>query len=634
MCGIVAAVAHRDIVPLLLEGLRRLEYRGYDSAGISVLTANNELIRIRHKGRVDELNAIVTKSPLSGFTGIAHTRWATHGQPSEQNAHPHVVGNRLALVHNGIIENYEEIREQITAKGFVIQSETDSELIAWCIFDEINQGFDLLNAVAKALKKLKGTYAFAVIDAQTPGKIIGARLGPPLIVGIGQHEYFLTSDTLAIQREAEKFIYLEDGDIVEISYENLKTFQENNPKNISNPAEQDEAEGVRIYNGSLKSITRKIKTQSLLQDAADKSGYPHFMLKEIFEQPTVILDTLEGRLFENRVIEQAFGVEATAIFDKVQKVQIVACGTSFHAGLLGRLWLESLAGIPCQVEIASEFRYRKRSPENGNTLYVAISQSGETADTLAALRNINPLEYCGSLGICNVPNSSLARETDLVFMTHAGPEIGVCSTKSFTAQLMALFLLTMLLGRRRGLQPTQESMLMKPIIELPEILKKTLALSEKIKEMAKLLTKKTHALFLGRGLETPIAQEGALKLKEISYIHAEAYPAGELKHGPLALVDANMPIIVVAPNDSLIEKLKSNIQEVHARKGELIILTPRSTHITAKEGIWIIEMPEVEELYAPFVYSVALQLFAYHVAIIKGTDVDKPRNLAKSVTVE
>lgn len=608
MCGIVGAVARRDVVPILMDGLRRLEYRGYDSAGIAVLTP--EIQRLRAEGKVAILQDLLSKNPMAGFTGIAHTRWATHGKPSERNAHPHIVKDRVVLVHNGIIENYESLRDRLSQKGQELLSDTDSEIVAFHIYEKLISGNNLLEAVQNTVANLEGAYALCVMDTQEPNRVIGVRSGPPLVVGLGAGELFLASDVLALQRVAEQFIYLEEGDIADLSDKNL-----------------------RIFNKTGEEVQRKIYNRTFSQDAVDKAGYRHFMLKEIFEQPSAIADTLVGRLSKTQVLEQAFGTEAAAIFAKADRVQIVACGTSFHAGLIGRLWLENIAGIPCQVEIASEFRYRKRAKEN-NTLLVCISQSGETADTLAALRGVQSGEYCGSLSICNVPDSSLVRESELVFMTQAGPEIGVCSTKAFSTQLIALFLLALSLGRRHGLSKEETAKYIAELNELPQILRSTLELAEPIQNLANRFLHKNHALFLGRGLQFPIALEGALKLKEISYIHAEAYPAGELKHGPLALVDEDMPVIITAPQDALIEKLKSNLQEVRTRGGELFVFTEKSTGIVSQEGVHVLEMPKVPELLAPIVYTIPLQLLAYYVAVLKGTDVDQPRNLAKSVTVE
>ncbi len=610
MCGIVGAIAKRDVVPILMDGLRRLEYRGYDSAGIAVLAKNGVIERKRAEGKVSALQALLTQTPMSGTTGIAHTRWATHGVPSERNAHPHIADGRVVLVHNGIIENFQALREPLIAAGYSFLSETDSEVVACAIAKILKTGGDLLSAVRQTVQTLEGAYALCIMDAKDPDRIIGVRNGPPLVIGIGVGEHFLASDALALQHVTEQFVYLEDGDIAEIFRDKVNFFDK-----TSSP------------------VQRKIYHRTFHSGAVDKAGYRHFMLKEIVEQPDAIREALTGRLHKGRVLESVFGTKATDIFDKVDHVQIVACGTSYHAGMIGRLWLENLGGISCHAEIASEFRYRKRVLLP-NTLLICISQSGETADTLAALRSTQGENYCGVLSICNVPDSSLVRESALVFLTNAGPEIGVCSTKAFTTQLVALFLLTLVLARRRGLEREKEILLIQQLVELPDIIQGCLASAKAIQAIATLFQNKSHALFVGRGLQYPIVVEGALKLKEISYIHAEAYPAGELKHGALALVDKQMPVVVVAANDSLLEKLKSNIQEVRARGGELLIFAPKSSGIEEAPGIHVLEIPEVPELLSPIVYTVPLQLLAYYVAVLKGTDVDQPRNLAKSVTVE
>lgn len=610
MCGIVGAIAKRDVVPILMDGLRRLEYRGYDSAGIAVLTNNNFIERKRSAGKVSTLQSLLTKAPIAGSTGIAHTRWATHGIPNEQNAHPHIADDRVVLVHNGIIENFQALKDPLIAKGYSFLSETDSEVVACAIAKILKTGGDLLSAVRETVQTLEGAYALCIMDATDPDRLIGVRNGPPLVIGLGVGENFLASDALALQQVTEQFMYLEDGDIAEICRAQ-----------------------VNVFDKSGNPVQRKTYQRTFKPDAVDKAGYRHFMLKEIFEQPNAVREALTGRLHRGRVLESVFGTKATAIFDKVEHVQIVACGTSYHAGLIARLWLESLANISCQVEIASEFRYRKRVLLP-NTLLVCISQSGETADTLAALRSTKDQNYCGVLSICNVPDSSLVRESTLVFLTNAGPEIGVCSTKAFTTQLVALFLLAVVLGHRRGLEAEKEKLLIEQLLEVPDVIEKFLASANAVEKLANLFQNKSHTLFIGRGLQYPIALEGALKLKEISYIHAEAYPAGELKHGALALVDKTMPVVVVAPDDSLLEKLKSNIQEVRARGGELLVFATKSSGIEEAPGIHVLEIPEVPELLGPIVYTVPLQLLAYYVAVLKGTDVDQPRNLAKSVTVE
>lgn len=610
MCGIVGAVATRDVVPILMEGLRSLEYRGYDSAGVAVLGDDQSIQRLRAQGKVSILQDMLSQTSIAGLTGVAHTRWATHGIPSERNAHPHIVDKRLVLVHNGIIENYQSLKEPLISMGYQLLSDTDSEIVACHISEKLKEGDNLLEAVRKITQELEGAYALCVMDSNDPERVIGVRSGPPLVIGLGKEGNFLASDALALRNVAAQFIYLEDGDIAEITRKK-----------------------VSIFDKAGKTVERKIYHRTFQKDAVDKGGYRHFMLKEIHEQPEAIRNTFNNGISAGRILAPIFGPKAQEIFNNVEHIQIVACGTSFHAGQIGRLWLEEIAGVACQIEIASEFRYRKRVLLP-NTLLVCISQSGETADTLAALRSIKSEPYCGTLSICNVPDSSLVRESELVFLTNAGPEIGVCSTKAFTTQLTALFMLALVLGRKQGLDPEKEKSLVQQLTEIPDCVKACLATEKAVQKIANLFNHKSHTLFLGRGLQFPIALEGALKLKEISYIHAEAYPAGELKHGPLALVDKDMPIVVVAPNDSLLEKLKSNIQEVRARGGELIVFAPKSSGIEPSEGIHVLEIPEVTELLAPIVYTVPLQLLAYYVAVLKGTDVDQPRNLAKSVTVE
>lgn len=611
MCGIVGAIASRDVVPILMDGLKRLEYRGYDSAGIAVLDENALLARARTEGKVSALQAILSKQPLAGNIGIAHTRWATHGAPSEHNAHPHVVDGRVVLVHNGIIENFHTLKKPLVAAGWTFLSETDSEVAACLIAEQLKTGVTLLEAMRKVVPTLAGAYALCVMDTHDPTTIIGVRNGPPLVIGMGVGEYFLASDPLALQQVAEQFIYLEDGDMAEVSRYNAVLFDK---------------EGNRVH--------RQAYARTFQADSVDKCGHRHFMLKEILEQPAAIQNTLHGRLYQGRVLEQTFGIHASAVFDKTEHVHIIACGTSFYAGMIGRLWIEDLAGISCQVEIASEFRYRK-GVLLPNTLLVCISQSGETADTLAALRSIQHQAYAGVLSICNVPDSSLVRGSELIFLTNAGPEIGVCSTKAYTTQLTALFLLTIILGRRRGLATETETKLIQQLLVIPSIIQNYFATyREAIPSVARLFVNRSQALFLGRGLQFPTALEGALKLKEVSYIHAEAYPAGELKHGPLALVDKHMPVIVIVSNNPVLEKLKSNIQEVHARGGELIIFAPLSADIAPERGIHVINIPEISDVFTPILYTVPLQLLAYYVAVLRGTDVDQPRNLAKSVTVE
>jgi glucosamine--fructose-6-phosphate aminotransferase (isomerizing) len=606
MCGVVGAIAQRDIVPILLDGLKRLEYRGYDSAGLAVIAAENNaekkgtVHRVRVVGKVAALVNQLEQTPLRGNLGIAHTRWATHGVPCERNAHPHTVANRVALVHNGIIENYSVLRKALISKGYAFESDTDTEVAAACIYEALIKTGDLLTAVQEAVLQFEGAYALCIMDAEDTNRLIGVRKGSPLVVGLGLGEHFLASDALALQRITQEYIYLEEGDVAELSREQLRIFD---------------------YKGAL--VTREKKLRTFNHDTTDKCGFRHFMLKEIYEQPDAIRATLEGRLNKEHVLEAIFGIKAAAIFSETRMVQIVACGTSYHAGLIARFWLEGMAGLPCQVEIASEFRYRKRVVQPG-TLLVFVSQSGETADTLAALRSTRSKGYCGTLSICNVPDSSLVRETDLVFLTNAGPEIGVCSTKAFSTQLVAFLLLTAVLAKQAVPQ----------LSTLAEVIQNCLSVDKAIQQIALRFNQKDHALFLGRGVNFPVVLEGALKLKEISYIHAEAYPAGELKHGPLALVDEYMPVVVLAPSGELLDKIKSNIEEVRARGGELIVFTDNKSGIVSGPHLHVIELPWVDELLAPIAYTIPLQLLAYHVAVLRGTDVDMPRNLAKSVTVE
>lgn len=612
MCGIVGAISQRNVVPILLDGLHRLEYRGYDSAGIAIVSASNTIERVRRSGKVKILEDGVVSCGLKGSSGIAHTRWATHGSPSEKNAHPHLIGERIVLVHNGIIENYLSLRATLPT-DLKLTSDTDSEVIAALIWIETQKNKTLLSAVQTVVKVLEGAYAIAVLDATTPGVMVVARCGSPVAIGLGLGEYFVASDPLALHKVSQEFIYLEDQDIAEITIDALT-----------------------IYDFSGTIVKREIHNKSLSYEAADKGAYRHFMQKEIFAQPHAIASTISGRINHGHVLEQAFGRQAESIFNKTTSITLVACGTSFYAGLVARHWLESIAGIPCNVEVASEFRYRKRAATPG-TLFVTISQSGETADTIAALMDIknDPADtYVGTLAICNVPESTLVRCADLVLLTHAGPEIGVASTKAFMTQLVALYMLTIVLGRRTKLSTDQAVDLTAQLIHLPSVVSEFLELDGKIRKLAHQFANRTYGLFLGRGTLYPIALEGALKLKEISYIHAEAYPAGELKHGPLALVDEDMPVVVLAPNDALLPKLKSNIQEIDTRGGRLIVITPRSTEIIASENVIVLEVPEVVNSLAPMAFVVPLQLLAYHVAVLKGTDVDQPRNLAKSVTVE
>ncbi|MBK5353340.1 glutamine--fructose-6-phosphate transaminase (isomerizing) [Pseudomonas sp. TH41] len=610
MCGIVGAVAERNITAILLEGLKRLEYRGYDSAGVAILSNDATLERVRRPGKVSELEQALAAAPLSGRLGIAHTRWATHGAPSERNAHPHFSGD-LAVVHNGIIENHEALREQLIALGYVFTSDTDTEVIAHLLDHKLKDLRDLTVALKATVKELHGAYGLAVISAQQPDRLVAARSGSPLVIGLGLGENFLASDQLALRQVTDRFMYLEEGDIAEIRRDSVQIWDVN--------GEQVEREAVQYRDGA---------------EAADKGEFRHFMLKEIHEQPAVVQRTLEGRLSPNGVLVQAFGPQAAELFAKVRNVQIVACGTSYHAGMVARYWLEELAGIPCQVEVASEFRYRKVVVQ-ADTLFVTISQSGETADTLAALRNAKELGYLASLAICNVGISSLVRESDLTLLTQAGREIGVASTKAFTTQLVGLLLLTLSLGQVRGtLAKGVEATLVEELRRLPTRLGEALAMDGTVEKIAELFAEKSHTLFLGRGAQFPVAMEGALKLKEISYIHAEAYPAGELKHGPLALVDNDMPVVTVAPNNELLEKLKSNLQEVRARGGELIVFADEQAGMTNGEGTHVVNMPHIHDILSPILYTIPLQLLSYYVAVLKGTDVDQPRNLAKSVTVE
>jgi glucosamine--fructose-6-phosphate aminotransferase (isomerizing) len=611
MCGIVGAVAERNITAILLEGLKRLEYRGYDSAGVALFSNAGVLERRRRSGKVSELEQALAGEPLMGRLGIAHTRWATHGAPCERNAHPHFSGDELAVVHNGIIENHEVLRERLKGLGYVFASDTDTEVIVHLLHHKLKDTPDLAVALKAAVKELHGAYGLAVISAKQPDRLLAARSGSPLVVGLGLGENFLASDQMALRQVTDRFMYLEEGDIAEIR-----------------------RESVQIWSVDGLPVEREIVQYREGAEAADKGEFRHFMLKEIHEQPKVVQRTLEGRLGQQQVLVQAFGPQAAELFAKVRNVQIVACGTSYHAGMVARYWLEGLAGIPCQVEVASEFRYRKVVVQP-DTLFVSISQSGETADTLAALRNAKELGFLASLAICNVSISSLVRESDLTLLTQAGPEIGVASTKAFTTQLVALLLLTLSLGQVKGtLDEGVEAELVEELRRLPTRLGEALAMDGTIEKVAELFAEKNHTLFLGRGAQFPVAMEGALKLKEISYIHAEAYPAGELKHGPLALVDSDMPVVTVAPNNELLEKLKSNLQEVRARGGELIVFADEQAGMSNGEGTHVIAMPHIIDALAPILYTIPLQLLSYYVAVLKGTDVDQPRNLAKSVTVE
>jgi len=611
MCGIVGAVAERDVVPILIEGLKRLEYRGYDSAGVAIVDPEGCIHRVRMPGKVAELEKETNKENLNGHLGIAHTRWATHGKPTQNNAHPHVCRKAVAVVHNGIIENHEELRATQIKAGYEFTSDTDTEVIAHQIYEHhITQKKDLLAAVKDTIKELEGAYGLGVVSSNEKGRLVAARSGSPLVIGVGIGEYFIASDVAALLPVTQRFIFLEEGDVADITRQSLTIYDSNN--NI---------------------VEREIKESELTADAVERGEYRHYMLKEIYEQSRAVSDTLEGRIRGSKVLEETFGVNAKQIFDKVQGVHIIACGTSYHAGLIARHWFESLANIPCSVEVASEFRYRKPVVRN-NSLIVTISQSGETADTLAGLKEAKRLGFGQSLTVCNVPESSLTRESDLTLLTRAGPEIGVASTKAFTTQLVALLLLVIVVGRRHGIDAKKEAGLVKQLIALPAKIEQVLKMDDEIKAVAEMFADKRHALFLGRGLHYPVAMEGALKLKEISYIHAEAYPAGELKHGPLALVDSDMPVISVAPNNDMLEKLKSNLQEVKARGGELFVFADEKSHFKEEENIHVLNVVECEDETSPIIHTIPMQLLSYHVAVLKGTDVDQPRNLAKSVTVE
>ena len=607
MCGIVAAASQSNIISILADGLKHLEYRGYDSSGIAFIE-NKNISSYKKAGNVSELTNSLDKK-LNANIGIAHTRWATHGKPSEKNAHPHISENNIAIVHNGIIENYIEIKNKFF-KDITLSSETDSEILAHLInfYRKDNKIFE---AVYLALKEVKGSYAIAVLDKKNPDMLIVARNGSPLLVGLGENSNFIASDAQALIEHTNKFVYLEDGDFATVT-----------------------PEEVKIYDKNKKSIRRETKKSKLSLNSNSKNGYKHFMLKEIFEQPEAVRSTIQDRIINNKVPKEILGPNTKEYLSKFEVVQIIACGTSFHAALVAKHWLERLAGIPCHAEIASEFRYRRHAVQK-NTLLICISQSGETADTLSALREVNKEDYyVGTIAICNVPESSLSRECDSTLITHAGPEIGVASTKAFTTQLTALMLLVIVLGKRFEITDELENSLCKQLKNLPEKIKSTLALDNKIAELAKIFSDKEHALFLGRGSHFPIAREGALKLKEISYIHAESYAAGELKHGPLAIVDENMPVIAVAPNNVVLEKLKSNLEEVKARGGKLYIFADKKAGFKNDDISQVFEIDAPMNPVSPILFTIPLQLLAYHCAIIKGTNVDMPRNLAKSVTVE
>lgn len=608
MCGIVGAISQRDVIPILLEGLKRLEYRGYDSAGVAVVNSSG-LQRVRKAGKVSELGAVLEGSTLAAHVGIAHTRWATHGAPSEINAHPHVSGNRVAVVHNGIIENHEQLRKKQLDAGLAFSSETDTEVIAHQIYYYLQQAEDLLTAVTHAISDLEGAYAIAVIDRNDPERLVAARKGSPLVVGVGIGENFVASDVQALVPVTQRFIYLENGDIVDTR-----------------------SGSVDIYDAEGCALTRVEKQVAFGTDVSGRGIYRHYMLKEIYEQPSAVADTLEGRLQDNGVPDEILGYN-TEILDDVRAIQIVACGTSYHAGLIAKYWFEELTAVPCEVEIASEYRYRRHVVQPG-TLIVTISQSGETADTLAALLAAKRKGYCAFLTICNVAESSIVRESDLALMTRAGVEIGVASTKAFTTQLVALMLLVLVIGRRHGLTEKTQGIIVTQLRSLSRQIERVLDMDDQIAQWSERYVDKKHALFLGRGSHYPVAMEGALKLKEISYIHAEAYAAGELKHGPLALVDSDMPVIAVAPNNELLEKLKSNLEEVRSRGGELYVFADVNTGINQADNVHVLNIAPTEDIIAPIIFTVPLQLLAYHTAVFKGTDIDQPRNLAKSVTVE
>jgi len=611
MCGIVGAVSERDIVPILIDGLKRLEYRGYDSAGLAVVDAKHQTQRVRAVGKVASLTDALLENPLQGTLGIAHTRWATHGVPSERNAHPHISHDGIAIVHNGIIENHEHLREQLTASGYVFTSETDTEVIAHRIHFNLKDSQDLFDAVRKTVRELEGAYALAVLSPHDAGELIVARAGCPVVIGCGEGENFVASDISALISTTRTFQFLEEGDVARITRTT-----------------------VTVIDQHQQPVTRLKVESELSADAVEKGEFEHYMLKEIYEQPRAVAQTLEERVAGGKLLEAAFGPKAREILSKTEAVQIVACGTSWHAASVARYFIEQICRLPCWVDIASEFRYRDPVVPK-NTLFVTISQSGETADTLAALRIAKKIGYLSTLSICNVPESSLVRESELVMLTRAGPEIGVASTKAFTTQLAALNLLVIALGKLNGMDRETEHRLVDELLAIPRLIEDVLAMEPAIKQLAHRFVDKHHALFLGRGALAPIASEGALKLKEISYIHAEAYAAGELKHGPLALVDADMPVITVAPNNDLLEKLKSNLQEVRARGGELMVFADPVAGFKESDGVTVLNMPRhVTYFQSAIIYTIPLQILSYHVATLRGTDVDKPRNLAKSVTVE
>jgi glucosamine--fructose-6-phosphate aminotransferase (isomerizing) len=610
MCGIVGAVADRDIVPVLIEGLRRLEYRGYDSAGLAVVRDDGSIGLSRAVGKVAELDEKLKETPLQGKIGVAHTRWATHGGVTEENAHPHLSGGRVAVIHNGIIENFQPIKDEMLEKGYAFESETDTEVAAHLVHYYLTQGLDLVEAVGKAVQRFEGAYALLVVDADDPDRIVVSRVASPLVIGLGDGENFVASGVPALLPVTQRFIYLEQEDLAEIR-----------------------RDSVRIVDAEGNEVEREVHETEWDSASAEKAPYDHFMMKEIHDQPSALADTLYGRVSNQRVIPESLGERASELLDKVENIHIVACGTSYNAGCVGKYWIEAIAGVPTHVEIASEYRYRHVYVPK-NTLFVTLSQSGETADTLEALRMAKELGYLGTLTICNSAHSSMVRESDLVMMTQAGPEIGVASTKAFTTQLLSILLVTLMLAKHRGLPVEQEKEFVANLTHAAAASDLALKMSDELQELAKDFADKQHTLFLGRGPMWPIAMEGALKLKEISYIHAEAYAAGELKHGPLALIDEEMPVVVVAPNNELLDKLKSNMQVVRARGGQLYVFADADTGIESEEGMKVVKMPHADRLIAPIVYTIPLQLLSYHVAVLRGTDVDQPRNLAKSVTVE
>ncbi|MEI6896771.1 MAG: glutamine--fructose-6-phosphate transaminase (isomerizing) [Psychromonas sp.] len=611
MCGIVGAVAQRDVAGILLEGLQRLEYRGYDSAGVAIVNNDKVLKRVRRLGKVKTLSDAIVAAPINGGTGIAHTRWATHGEPSEINAHPHMSGDNIAIVHNGIIENYESLRETLKSRGYEFVSQTDTEVIAHLVEWELRTSESLLEALQKTARQLQGAYGTVAMDRRDPSRLVVARSGSPLVIGLGVGENFLASDQLALLNVTRRFMFLEEGDVAEITRHD-----------------------INIYDVNGNAVSREIHESTVEHDAGSKGKYRHFMQKEIFEQPAALLSAIEGRISADSVLVESIGTGAKDILSKVEHIQIIACGTSYNSGMTARYWFESLAGVSCDVEIASEFRYRK-FVVRPNSLLLTLSQSGETADTLAALRLAKKKGYMAAMSICNVSGSSLVRESDLAFMTRAGTEIGVASTKAFTTQLAAMLILVTAIGKEQGtISKEKEKEIVHALHSLPAQISKVLEFDKKIEKLAVDFADKQHTLFLGRGEYYPIAMEAALKLKEISYIHAEAYAAGELKHGPLALVDADMPVVVIAPSNDLLEKLKSNVEEVRARGGLLYVFADEKSGFEACDGMKIISLPHVDEIIAPIFYTIPMQLLSYHVALIKGTDVDQPRNLAKAVTVE